>query len=161
MPTEQGRERCPIRRAIPGSVEQREFEDTRHGPVQILTFLMVHTGRREAAIREANDAVHLIPALEVFRRQPHRLRGVFQVLDGGGSLIAGERTRSFARCGGWERPRLTPAHASWLNQGEILNHVLGLHVMASWPEDNRLYAHPFKRTRRNPESRRGFAEHAP
>ncbi len=100
MPTEPGRERCPIRRAIPGSIEQREFENTRHGPVHILTFLMVHTGRTEAAILEANDAEHLISALEAFRRQHHRLRDVFRVWDGG-SPIAGQRTRSFAGCRGW------------------------------------------------------------
>ena len=38
-------ERVPIRRAIPGSIEQREFEYVRHGTVNLLTFLLVHTGR--------------------------------------------------------------------------------------------------------------------
>jgi hypothetical protein len=39
MPTEQVLERCPIRRAIPGSIEQRGFEYTRHDTVNIPTFL--------------------------------------------------------------------------------------------------------------------------
>ncbi len=160
MPDEQVLERCPIRRAIPGSIEQREFEYTRHGTANILTFLMVHTGRMEAAILKANDAGHLIPALEAFRREHHRLRGVFLVPDGGGSHIADEAVRYFAGSGGRWRPRLTPAHASWLNQGELLNHAFGhrylkrgswvsreeyiAHVMASCLEYNRLYAYPFE-----------------
>jgi hypothetical protein len=102
----------------------------------------------------------MIPALEAFRRAQNRLRGVFLVLDGGGNQIAGQTTRDLAGCGGWWRPRLTPGHASWLNPGEILNHAFGLrslkrgswtgrveyiaHVMASWPEYNRLYAHLFE-----------------
>jgi hypothetical protein len=177
MPNERVLERCPTRRAIPGSIEQREFEDTRHGTVNILTFLMAHTGRMGAAILETNDAEHLIQSLEVFRREDRRLRGVFLVLEGGGSQIAGEMTRSFAGCGGRWRPRLTPAHASCLNQAEILDHAFGLcylkrgswtvraeyvaHVMASWPEYNRLYAHPFEWTWTNQKMRRWFAEHAP
>ncbi len=176
MPNKQVLERRPIRRAIPGAIEQREFEYTRHGTVNISTFLIVHTGRMEAAILEANDAEHLIPALAAFRREHHRLRGVFLVLDGGSSHTAGATTRYFDGCGGWWRPRLAPAHASWLNQGEILNHAFGLrylkrgswssreayiaHVMASWSGYNRLYAHPSEWTWTNQKMRRWFEEHA-
>ena len=39
MPNRQVLERRPIRRAIPGSIEQREFEYTRHGTVNLLNFL--------------------------------------------------------------------------------------------------------------------------
>jgi hypothetical protein len=35
------------------------------------------------------------------------------------------------------------------------------HVMASWPEYNRLYAHPIEWTWTNPKIRRWFDEHAP
>jgi hypothetical protein len=57
---------------------------------------------------------------------------------------------------------LTPAHASWLDQGELLNHAFDgryltqsswssraesiAHVSLAWPEYNRLYAHPFEWT---------------
>src|SRR5512144_73830 len=44
MPNRQVLERRPIRRAIPGSIEQQEFEYTRHGTANILTSLIVHTG---------------------------------------------------------------------------------------------------------------------
>jgi hypothetical protein len=177
MPNKQVLERRPIRRAIPGSIGQQEFEYTRHGTVNILTFLIVHTGRMEAAHLEAHDAEHLIPALEAFRREHHRLRGIFLVQDGGGGHMAAETADYFAGCRGWWRPRLTPAHASWLNQGETLNHAFGLrylkrgswtsreayiaHVMASWPEYNRPYAHPIEWTWTNQKMRLWFAEHAP
>jgi hypothetical protein len=75
MPNKQVLERNPIRRAIPGSIEQREFEYTRHGTVNILTFLIVHTGEMEAVILEANDAEHYLPALEGFREEHRKLRG--------------------------------------------------------------------------------------
>src|SRR4051795_13621261 len=107
MPNKQVLERNPIRRAIPGSIEQQEFEYIRHGTVNILTFLIVHTGEMEAACLEANDAEHYIPELEHFRREHRRLRGIFLVHDGGASHIAGATTDYFAGCPGWWRPRLT------------------------------------------------------
>jgi hypothetical protein len=65
MPNKQVLERRPIRRAIPGSIEQQEFEYTRHGTVNILTFLVVHTGEMEATCLEANDAERYIPRWSV------------------------------------------------------------------------------------------------
>ncbi|WP_246196415.1 transposase [Aquisphaera giovannonii] len=94
-------ERSPIRRAVPGSTEQQEFEYTRHGTVDVLNFLAVHTGRIEAVTPEANDAGHFIPALEAIRRGHHRLRGGFLVMDGGASHIAGETADYLAGSGGW------------------------------------------------------------
>jgi len=44
IPTFQVLERNPIRRAIPGSIEQQEFDYTRHGTVNMLVFLVVHSG---------------------------------------------------------------------------------------------------------------------
>ncbi|WP_246196416.1 hypothetical protein [Aquisphaera giovannonii] len=68
-----------------------------------------------------------------------------------------------------------PAHASWLYQAEILHHAFGLrylkrgswtsreeyisHVAASWPEYNRLYAHPIEWTWSNQKMRRWFEEY--
>jgi hypothetical protein len=177
MPNKQVLERNPIRRAIPGSIEQREFEYTRHGTVNLLTFLVVHTGEMALACLEANDADHDIPALEGFRREHRELRRIFLVHDGGPSHIAAKTAEYFAGCDGWWRPRLTPAHASWLNQGELLNNAFGhrylkrgswtsregyiLHVEASWREYNRLYAHPFEWMWTDQKMRRWFAEHAP
>lgn len=176
VPNLQVLERDPLRRAIPGHVEQQEFEYTRHGTVNLLLFLVVHTGQMELTVLGANDAAHYIPALRDFRRRHRGLKGVFLIHDGGASHIAGATADYLAGCAGWWRPRLTPAHASWLNQAEMLVRAFGRrylkrgswatreefigHVLASWPEYNRRYAHPFNWTWTNDQMRKWFAEHA-
>ena len=120
MPNLQVLERQPIRRAIPGSIEQQEFEYTRHGTVNLLLFLVVHTGRMDLAVLPSNNAAHYIQALRRFRRRHRHLKGVFLIHDGGPSHIAGATADYIAGCGSWWRPRLTPAHASWLDQAEML-----------------------------------------
>jgi hypothetical protein len=123
MPNRHVLERRPIRRAIPGAVEQQAFEYIRHGTVTILTFLVVHTGRMAAYCLSANDAAHYIPALARFRRTHRALRGLFLIHDGGSNHTVHATTDYLATADGWWRPRLTPAHASWLNQSELLNHA--------------------------------------
>ena len=117
IPTFQVLERDPIRRAIPGSIEQREFDYTRHGTVNMLVFLVVHSGLMELAFLAKNDAEHYLPELGLFRKHHRELRGVFLIQDGGSSHIAGGTQRYFAESDGWWRPRYTPANASSLNQG--------------------------------------------
>jgi transposase len=176
IPTFQVLERSPSRRAIPGSIEQREFDYTRHGTVNLLLFLAVHSGLMSLAFLDKNDHQHYIPELELFRRQPKELRGIFLIQDGGSSHIAAGTQEYFANSQGWWRPRYTPANASWLNQGEILIHAfkpyylkrgswtskqeLKSHVMASWPEYNHRYAHPFDWTWTNYKMRQWFDKHS-
>jgi transposase len=177
IPTFQVLERDPIRRSIPGSIEQQEFDYTRHGTVNMLVFLVVHSGLMELAFLAKNDAEHYLPELELFRRQHQELRGVFLIQDGGASHIAGGTQAYFARSGGWWKPRFTPANASWLNQAEILIHAFKhyylkrsswksqdefkTHVLASGPEYNHRYAHPFEWTWTNKKMRQWFTRHAP
>jgi hypothetical protein len=174
VPNFQALERAPIRRAVPGRIERQEFEYTRHGTVNILMFLIVHTGRMEAVCLGKNDADHDVEALRGSRRR-HRLRGVYPVQDGGPSHIAAEANDFFAEAHGWWRPRPTPAHASWLDQAELLIRAFRPRylrrrswisreqvieqVEASWPEYNRLYAHPFEWTWTSQKMRRWFARH--
>src|SRR5271157_394329 len=134
MPNCQVLERVPIRRAIPGSSEQVEHDYIRHGTVNILNFLIVHSGKMEALCLEANDAEHYVAALRHFRRRHHRLKGIYLVHDGGSSHIAQATRDYFARCHAWWRPRLTPARASWLDQAEMLNHAFGRRYLkrGSW-----------------------------
>jgi transposase len=176
IPTFQVLERDPIRRAVPGSIEQQEFDYTRHGTVNMLVFLMVHSGLMELAFLTSNDAEHYRPELELFRRQHKELRGIFLIQDGGSSHIAASTRDYFAESGGWWKPRYTPANASWLNQAEILIHAFKhyylkraswksqeefkTHVLASWPEYNHRYAHPFEWTWTNQKMRQWFAKHA-
>lgn len=176
IPTFQVLERSPIRRAIPGSIEQQEFDYTRHGTANMLVFLVVHTGLMELAFLDHNDAEHYLPELELFRQHHRELRGVFLIQDGGSSHIAGATQTYFARSEGWWKPRYTPANASWLNQAEILIHAFKhyylkraswktqeefrTHVMASWPEYNHRYAHPIEWVWTNRKMRQWFAKHA-
>src|SRR5512135_426722 len=88
MPNRQVLERRPIRRAIPGSIEQREFEYTRQGTVNLLNFLVVPSGRMEAVCLGANDATHYIEELRRFRQRHRWLRGVFLIHAGGPSHSA-------------------------------------------------------------------------
>jgi transposase len=175
IPTFQVLERDPIRRALPRSIEQQEFDYTRHGTANLLVFLVVHSGLMELALLTANDCAHYLPELELFHKQHKELRGVFLIQDGGSSHIAGATRRYFADSDGWWRPRYTPANASWLNQAEILIHAFKhyylkraswknqqefkAHVMASWPEYNHRYAHPFDWTWTNQKMRQWFATH--
>lgn len=177
IPNFQVLERTPIRRGRPGSIEQQEFEYTRHGTVNLLLFLIVHTGRMELAMLDVKDAQHYIEQLRLFRRRHHGLKGVFLIQDGDPSHTAGDTAAYWETCGVWWRPRFTPAHASWLNEAELLVRAFSHrylrraswrsrqelidHVVVSWPEYNRLYAHPFEWTWSNQQMRKWFAEHAP
>jgi transposase len=176
IPTFQILERHPIRRAIPGSIEQQEFDYTRHGTVNMLVFLVVHTGLMELVFLAKNDQEHYLPELELYHQHHKELQGVFLIQDGGASHIAGATQRYFAKSQGWWKPRYTPANASWLNQAEILIHAFKhyylkraswksqeefkMHVMASWPEYNHRYAHPFEWTWTNYKMHQWFAKHA-
>jgi hypothetical protein len=175
IPNFQVLERKPLRRAIPGSIEQQEFEYIRHGTVNLLMFLIVHTGQMTVAHLDTKDSIHYTKALAAFRRQHHKLNGAFLIQDGDPSHTAAATEDYFKNGHGWWRPRFTPTHASWLNQAELLNGAFELrylkrgswssreefidHVHDSWPEYNRFYAHPFEWTWTNQKMRRWFASH--
>jgi hypothetical protein len=158
-PNHQVLERRPIRRAIPGSIEQQEFEYIRHGTVNLLFFLVVHSGRLEVAVEAKKDAEHYIREVRAFRRRHRHLKGVFLVQDGDPSHTAADTTAY-----SWlnQAEPLIEAFAyhylkrgSWASQQEFIEHVL-----ASGPEYNRLYAHPFEWYWTNQKMREWFAKHA-
>jgi hypothetical protein len=175
-PNHQVLERQPLRRAIPGSIEQQEFEYTRHGTVNLLVFLVVHTGQMEMAIEPRKDAAHYIDALRHFRQRHPTLKGVFLIHDNDPSHTAHATQRYLANepHRGW-RSRYTPVHASWLNQAEILLNTFSHyylkrqswasrqafidHVLASAPEYNRRYARPIEWTWTNPKMSQWFEKH--
>jgi DDE superfamily endonuclease len=176
IPNFQVLEREPLRRAIPGHIEQQEFEYTRHGTVNLLMLLIVHSGKMEVAYLPAKNAAHYIGALEDFRRRHRHLAGSFLIQDGDPSHTAAATHRYFTAHRAWWRPRFTPVHASWLDQAELLVSAFGgrslkrgswssreeflKHVQASAPEYNRLYAHPFEWYWTNHQMRQWFAKHA-
>ncbi|MBZ4418309.1 IS630 family transposase [Myxococcus sp. RHST-1-4] len=150
--------RCPIRFARPGLIERREFEYVRHGTVNFLASLLVHAGTMRGWCLEKNDGACLRGVLPQLLHPYREARRIHLIWDGGPSHTA-QDTRAFLR--GYRNVRLleTPPHASWLNQAELLLRAFGAHYLqrgdwksrpdfvahleASWPEYNRLYAHPF------------------
>src|SRR5262249_10394364 len=62
-------ERRPIRGAIRGFIERQEFEYTRHGTVNLLLFLVVHSGQMGVAVEAVKDARHYVRELRAFRRR--------------------------------------------------------------------------------------------
>lgn len=176
LPNFQVLERRPIRRAVPGSIERREFEYKRHGVVHRLAFLAVHAGRMAATCVGTKDAARYVAALRHFRRRHRHLNGVYLVHDNDGSPTAGETRDYLHEHRRWFRVCPTPPHASWLNQAELLLDSFGLHslkrgswpspdelvrhVAASWPEYNSRSAHPFAWHWSIPKMRQWFADHA-
>jgi len=175
LPNFQVLERVPIRRAVPGSIEQREFEYKRHGTVTVLVFLIVPTGRMEAVCLEAKSAAHYTAALRAFRRRHRHLRGVYLIHDGD-STHTGDVTPGYLwQFRSWWHPCLMPPDASWLNQAELLldafegrylkrgswNSKAAFieHIAQAWPEYNRLYAHPFAWEWTIPKMKQWFAKH--
>jgi hypothetical protein len=176
LPNFQVLERVPIRRAVPGSIEQREFEYKRHGTVTVLVFLIIHSGQMEAVCLDGKSAAHYTLALRHFRRRHRHLRGVYLIHDGD-STHTGDCTPDYLDAfRSWWRPRLLPPDASWLNQAELLLDTFELHylkrgswrskeefrahIAAAWPEYNRLYAHPFAWEWTIPKMKQWFAKHS-
>jgi hypothetical protein len=149
----------PTRLIKPGLIEKREFEYTRHGTVNFLVKLVVHTGRMRGWCLERNDGACLREVLPQLLGDHSDARRIHLIWDGGSSHVAQE-TLDFLHSN-YPRVRVlfTPAHASWLNQAELLLRAFAAHYLqrgswasrdeliehldASWPEYNRLYAHPF------------------
>ena len=142
-----------------GRIERREFEYQRGGIVHVLVAVNVYEGTMMGGGLEKNDhAPFLWGRRQVERRYP-KARRIHLSVDHGGSPIAHDTQRYCAR-----RPRLrvlyTPAHASWLNQAELLlraftdkyldrfdadsrQHLLE-HLTARWREYNHRFAPPFE-----------------
>jgi hypothetical protein len=108
LPNFQVLERVPIRRAIPASIEQREFEYKRHGTVTVVVFLIVPSGRMEAVCFASQSAIHYTQALRQFRRRHRHLRGVYLIHDGDSTHRGGCTPDYLSDGHRWWRPRLLP-----------------------------------------------------
>ena len=76
IPTFQYLERQPLRRAIPGSIEHQEFDYTRHGTVNMLVFLVVHTGLMELAFSRRTTMNTIFPNWNSIASIHKELQGV-------------------------------------------------------------------------------------
>jgi len=149
----------PTQPMRPGEIERQEFEYERHGIVNFLVLLNIYNGKMRSCCLDKNDSKHLCRALPALLQPFHSYRRVHLIWDGGPSH-ASAATLSFLKSyyGSWLRILFTPAHASWLNQAEILlksfevrylqrgnwtsrQHLID-HLYASTPEYNRLWAQP-------------------
>jgi hypothetical protein len=122
------------------------------------------------------DAERYIQEVRAFHRRYRGVRGAFLMQDGNPSHTAADTAAYWSDCRDWWRPRLTPVHASWLVQAELLIGAFGHrylkraswrrwdqfldHVNSSWPEYYRLYAHPFEWYWINQMMRQWFAKRA-
>ncbi len=146
----------PMRR---GQIARREFEYKRHGTVTLLVAFNVFTGMMWACCLEANNHDHFLWALRQISRRWARAHQIHLIMDNGSSHID-HHTREYLTSHARFRPLYTPAHASWLNQAELLlraftdkylkhfesasrQHLIN-HLDASWPEYNQWFAHPFE-----------------
>jgi hypothetical protein len=159
-PNLQAVERNPRQLMRPGQIERLEFEYVRHGTVNFTVALLAHDGKMLSWCLEKNDSPHLCAALtQLLAKFRKKARKIHLIWDGGPSHTS-EYTRQFLRAyKGWVRVLLTPPHAGWLNQGELLLRAFAARYLhrGSWPsrqhlmnhlqesteEYDRLFAHPF------------------
>ena len=149
----------PTQPMRPGQITRLEFEYKRHGTVTLLVALDVYTGKMWACCLDANDHEHFIWALRQIARRWARARRIHLIMDNGPSHID-HHTREYLAKHRRYRPLYTPAHASWLDQAELLlraftdkylkhfesasrQHLIN-HLDISWPEYNQWFAHPFE-----------------
>ena len=169
--------RRPTQRMYPGQIERQEFEYIRHGTVNFLAMLVVHTGKMRGWCLDRNDAEHLRRVLPQVLRAHRRARRVHLIWDSGPSHTAGEITTWLRRRYPHVRVLLTPVHASWLNQAELLlrgfserylkrgswksRRLMIEHLDASWREYNEHFAHPIAWSWTRAKMRRWVARRAP
>jgi hypothetical protein len=151
--------RSPTQAMRAGQMERREFEYIRHGTVNLLVRLEVHTGQMRAWCLERNDGACLRAVLPQVLEPFRKFRCVHLIWDGGPSHVAGDTQQFLHEQHPRVRGLLTPARASWLDQAELLlrafaerylnrgdwksQQAMIAHIEASWPEYNQLFAHPF------------------
>ena len=152
---ERARPTQPMR---PAQIERQEFEYIRHGVVNFLALLNVYNGQMRSCCLDQNDSEHLCRALPKLLRPFRQFRRVHLIWDGGPSHSSATTAALLRSYAPWLRVLFTPAHASWLNQAELLlksfevryllrgdwasRQQLIDHLCASTPEYNRLWAHP-------------------
>lgn len=159
-PNLQALERCqPPRPQRHGQLAQHEFDYIRHGVVNLVVALVVATGQMQSWCVEQNNGSHLRQILPTLLEQFAWARRIHLIWDNGPSHIAQETGALLHRYGQKVRVLFTPAHASWLNQAELLLRAFGArylkrgdwlsrehlqeHLQLSAQEYNQLFARPF------------------
>jgi len=148
----------PTRPMSAGQIERREFEYIRHGTVNFVAVLVVATGKMRGFCLDKNDSEHLCAILPAVFRAHRGARRIHLIWDGGPSHTSEETTTWLRQHYPKVRVLVTPPHASWLDQAELLlrgfnerylkrgdwrsrQHMVE-HIDASWREYNEFFAHP-------------------
>lgn len=91
--------------------------------------LNVYDGHMAGWCLEANDSQHLCPILEkVFKRHDHAVR-LHLIWDNGPSHVSQATQDFLLDYQPWVHVLFTPAHASWLNQAELLWRAFDAHYL--------------------------------
>ncbi len=159
-PNVQALERWPKQAMCSGHIDKQEFEYVRHGTVNFASALVVQDGQMRGWCLEKNDSQHLAPVLEELFAEFSWAQRIHLIWDGGSSHISGATQDLLQEYRGQVRVLRTPAHASWLNQGELLlrafserylkrgewpsRQALVEHLEGAWREYNQNFAHPFR-----------------
>jgi hypothetical protein len=104
----------------PDQIERVDFDYKRHGTINLLVGLTLHTGHMFAECLDKNDGEHFRPAIQRFLHPYSWSHRIHFIIDNGSSHTSEETTEFFEG----RKPRVhvlyTPTNASWLNQAEAL-----------------------------------------
>jgi len=127
----------PTQPMQPGRIERREFEYIRHGTMDLLAALEVHSGHVYGACYERHTQVEVADFFGWLLPQMPRGRQIHLVMDN----LKVHKTDRVQRVLARYRHRLhvhwLPVHASWLNQIEIFFSMLGRCVLRRGDFDSR------------------------
>lgn len=143
----------------PGQIERQEFDYYRHGTVQLLAGLTLHSGHMWAACLDKNDGEHFRPALRRWLHPYSWAKRLHVVIDNGSSHTSDDTREFFAALAPRVQMLFTPVNASWLNQAEALleafseryllrgswSHadLMRQHILHSTHDYNQHFARPF------------------
>jgi hypothetical protein len=149
----------PTQLMQPGQIERQEFDYIRHGTVNMLASLTLHTGHMGLICLPANDGQHFRPAVRQLLHPYAWAEHVWLIVDNGPSHTSADTLAFFDSLAPRVRVLFTPVNASWLNQAESLieaftdryllrgswttRPAMIDHLLAARIEYNRYFAHPF------------------
>ena len=153
-------ERAAPKQAMrPGQPERQEFDDVRHGTINLLVGLTIYNGHMWADCLDKNDGEHFRPALRRLLHPYSWARRIHLIMDNGPSHISDETTAFFQTRSPRIQVLLTPSNTSWLNQAESLLEAFDeryllrgdwcsrtsmiQHLRDSTQDYNQYFAHPF------------------